>query len=456
MGRLAPLLLALCLPATAWSSELPGTVTENLPRDWSEPVPPPQAPADWVQALGGDALSALLGGLDGTLDVASAQSAVDQASGRSIQAASGWLPTLSTSASWSTGTPNAAFAAVAGNSQDQYSASADLSLPLTPWSSVPTQRAADADRRAAQADLDDARATALLGVVSAWLDVLQAHASLDIVQSQLDLESELLTLTEARYGVGELAGVDVLQQRQQLATTRSDLPPAEADVGRAERALAALLRVPTDHLPPVGSELPEPLVPAIPAPRELIPEDPTVASALESWKAARFRTRSARADFAPTLSASAGTGFRYTQAVDDSVTPTWSAGLQLQVPLFDGGSSVGVLKERSAAERQALVTLEQQVTDTVRDVEDALATYAQASRVREDAALAEQLAEDALEAARAGFAQGTTPYDTVLNTVKTTRTARLSALQAQRAHLDAALDLLAAVRFRWARTQELG
>lgn len=444
------LALGASQPAQA-GGELPPSAQALIPPSWSVEAPDGAlSTARWADAYGGQGLLSLLGMIDQHADVAQADAQVTQASGQKLQAASGLLPSVSASGSWQTGTPNAAFAAVSDNSMDVYSASADLSLPLTLWSAIPEQRAANASMRGAEADREDAYADAALAVAAAVLDVTQAQLALQIVEDQLRVETELLTLTEASYANGDGSGVDVLQQRQQLASVRQDLPDARAELGRTQRALATLLRIPVDALPALPEALPQPQVPALPSPSELIRSDPGVQSALESWSAQDYQHRAAWAGLAPDLSLTASTGVRYTEDVDTELTPTWSVGLQVSVPIFSGGSTAGQIRERSGAERQALVTLEQAISDLVRDVEDASATWEQAGLARSSAEESAQLAEDALVASRASYAAGTETYNTVLTAAQSVWTARQSTLQAQRDHVDAALSLIDVVRGSWA------
>lgn len=446
-------LLLLSLATPAWAVDMPDSAKRFVPTSWSSAVEYGQEPvSDWVLSIGGDELVQLVQQSSRVSGVANAQSQVDQAQGQSLQASAGWLPRVSGSASWQTGTPTGALAAVSDTkSMDQYSLSANLTVPLTPWTAIPDQRAARASRLGAEASLIDSRATAALDLTSAFLDVVQARQNLGVVTQQLEVERELLAVAEARYAAAEVSGVDVLQQRQQLASTQADLPAAEAQVGRSERALVALLRLPSGEPAPVTlAELPEPVLSPLPSPAELLAREPGVQAALRDWEAARSQTRSARGGLLPELSLTGGAGVRYTEIIDTELTPTWSLGLQATVPLFDGGTTIGRMQETSARRDQALVTLEQEVVEVVRGVEDALALWRQTSQVRSAAKEAEALALDALQAAQAGYAAGTSTYNSVLTSTQRVRTARQTALQAQRDHLDAALAMVSLTRAAWA------
>ncbi len=444
------------------AGELPERANRLVPTTWSMPLDPAGSSpvgldtvGDWARAVGGESLWTLFQQADASQAVTGAQATVQQTEGRATQAAAGWLPSVTGTGSWTLGTPNAAFAQYTdSHTMAVYNASIDASLPLTPWTAVPDQRAARADRLAALAALDDTRADARLDVATAWLDWAQAGSTLAIQQRLATVQAELLSVAEARYSAADVAGVDVLQQRQQVSSTRASLPAAEADVGRAERALSTLLRLPPDALPEPPQALPEPVLPTLPSPRDLVERDPGVQAALQTWQGDQARTRSAHAALAPSLALSAGGGVRYTQLVDQAATPTWSAGVSVSIPLFDGGLTVGRIQERRGTQAQSLTDLEQAVADLVREAEDAIALWQQTTRARTATEEARQLALAALEAARVGYAAGTSTYNTVLTAVQTAQTASLDALQAQRDQVDAAIALLGLVRAAWTTSED--
>jgi outer membrane protein TolC len=51
---------------------------------------------------------------------------------------------------------------------------------------------------------------------------------LALLEQQIDVDRDLLELTELRFEAGLTASVDVLQQSSQLAETESLVPPTEA------------------------------------------------------------------------------------------------------------------------------------------------------------------------------------------------------------------------------------
>lgn len=454
------LIAALLAPlSAAWAGELPDSARELLPEHFDLPAEgTTAADSAWWTTLGGEELTALLQQSGTVTAVQTAAQSVSQAQGRSTQAAANWLPSLTASGNWSTGTSSAAFAA-AGQSSNlgQASASLDLNVPLTPWSSVPNQRAADADVRGARADEQSAAIQATVDLTGLWLDVVFAYEQLDLVQEQLATDEALLTLVEARYATGDSTGADVLQQRQQVASTRGGLPEAEAAVGLAERALASALRLPSSRLPSVTTRALPDVPRALPLaePEQWVTEHPDVQSALASYEAASLRTDAARAEYLPSLSATASTGYRVVSgSTTKQSTPTWSVGLSLSVPLFDGGRTVGSTQESAAAERSALLTLEQTTLDVSQQLSDALALEAQRRAEVLTSAQTAQLAADALQASRAEYARGISTYNTVLSAVATARTAERNELTARRNHLSAALDLIALSGSVWLPTLE--
>ena len=453
MRTLATLTLIFFTTAAS-AAELPPSAEALVPPTWAgerlEGVVEDLPAAAWAEAIGGAPLRGLLGLVGENGDVLGAEAQVQQANGRATQAASNWLPSLQGSGSWQTGTPSAAFGSDVGNSIDQLSASLDLNVPLTPWTAIPSQQSARSDRQAAEFQLNDTRADVAVALTSSWLDRSQARAALALVQQQLATQEQLLAVTEARYAAGDATGVEVLQQRQQVASTRANLPTADAEVQRSDRALAALLRLRTDSLPAAPTALPEPPHVALPAPIDLVLADPSIDAVRAQWQAAQARTRTGTARLAPNLAFTASTGVRYTEGVESVARPTWSAGLGLTVPIFDGAATVGGIQEARGAERQALIQLEDTVLDLIVAVEDARTRWDETSERRSAADNAESLADDALTAALATYAAGTATYNTVLTAGQASFAASQTALQAHRDQLDAAVGLFSVTRAGWA------
>lgn len=138
------------------------------------------------------------------------------------------------------------------------SALLNLGLNIDFGSSALKVRAARLDEAAAKGDRDGAARLLVQQVVASWLDVRNARARVRIVEGQIETNRSLLELTRRRFEGGDARGLDVLQQQQQLASTRALLPQSNQILRLREVQLATLLgRDPAAPNLPDGVGLPE-------------------------------------------------------------------------------------------------------------------------------------------------------------------------------------------------------
>ncbi len=450
MPRSLALLLALLVPTVALADSLPPSAAALVPTEWATEAPQTEAQTDWWTTLGGDELAVLVAQTSTSTDTQVADEALTQTRARRSQTTSAMLPSLSANGSWQT-VPTSGVLADQADVMQQGAGTLDLRVPLTVWATAPNHRATVADTRRAESDLDHVIVSESVEVAGLWVNLLYARQRLDLVQSQIDGDTSLLTLVEARYAAGETSGVDVLRQRQQLAQSSTSLPGAQAAVGQAERALASFLRTtPNADVPVTATSLPA--VPSsfpVATPITVVESHPQVQAAIATWQASQHRTTSARAAYLPTLNGTASAGWTYADVTKLETTPAWSVGVQVSVPLFNGGRTAATVSERRSAEQSALLQLEQRTIDVSRQVEDALSVEAQRRAEVEATAFAAQTARAALEASRAEYATGIATYNTVLSAMSSTKTAELNALATLKNHHIAALDLVAITGGLW-------
>jgi outer membrane protein TolC len=123
----------------------------------------------------------------------------------------------------------------------------------------------------------------------------------------------------------------------------------------------------------------------------------------------RKAIRIARADYWPSLSAVAGLDWqaqsdRFT--LDENISRSWTAGVRLTVPVFQGGRTRGSVTQAVAEHNQALLQV-QQTRDNVRlEVEQAYDRLLQARESLETQRNTIALAEEVLRIADLSYASG--------------------------------------------------
>ena len=316
--------------------------------------------------------------------------------------------------------------------------------------------AAQAHEAAASKGDRDAQILALTTLIAeAWYDVVLSERQVAVVEEQLEAQTNLLELIELRYDQGGASGLDVLQQRQQVASTKALLPTARAGRDARRYSLAALLGRDVASLPTVSEVLPEPQgLPGVGAPEDLVANRPDLQASLQRAKSARDARASSHTGLLPTLqlSANAGwTGIFSPNNPDNDVFSVltqqgiWGAGATLTIPIFNGGAAHGRVRQARAAESMAVNSYNQTLRNTVAEVEGAIRMDVE-QRARRDAVTSQaQAAQLAYDESVDRYLAGLDTYLSVLAAQAANQAADLSLLQARRDAVSARIQLHDAV-----------
>lgn len=333
------------------------------------------------------------------------------------------------------------------------SALLNLGLNIDFGSSALKVRAARLDEAAAKGDRDGAARLLVQQVVASWLDVRNARARVRIVEGQIETNRSLLELTRRRFEGGDARGLDVLQQQQQLASTRALLPQSNQILRLREVQLATLLgRDPAAPNLPDGVGLPElSPQPGLGTPADLLEQRPDLVSAKARFESAKARAISSGLSLAPTLRLGGNLGWGYRWFHEWDSWETYGISASLSVPIFSGLLRHGALRQSLAGQDAAAHALTSAVRAARAEVESALA--------REDtereriAALTEvlDLSRVAYEESTRQYAAGLVNYLTVLTSLASYQAAELNQLQAKRDLLGARADLHTALGSTWTR-----
>lgn len=316
-----------------------------------------------------------------------------------------------------------------------------------------------ASRHAAKASLGDRDAVALTvatTVSGAWYDLILSRARLDVVQQQLQANEQLMEIIQLRYEAGTASGLEVLQQKQQLASTQALVPAADHGIRRTAYRLAVLLGTRPAELADsltAPNRLPAvPPTPSIGTPSDLVRNRPDVMAAVARVDSAVANRKGSWRDALPTLGVSANAGWQYFSQGEWDSTDIWGVGANASVPLFNGGRVYSQGKAAAAGERAAVEAARRAVLVAVQEVEDALLFEDQAQAELVANEVRREAARLAYEDARERYVNGLTDLTTVLTTQSAWQTAELSLLNAQRTCLTARITLHDALGGPWTRS----
>lgn len=237
-------------------------------------------------------------------------------------------------------------------------------------------RGAESQADAARAGLDAVRQAVVNRVVSSYVEVQGRQETLAAHDSRIvSLESERARARRL-LEVGRAADVDVLRVEAALASGQADRTRVAVTLDRAERDLAALVGG------PVGETRAGQLVPLVLMPTPLPSRESLVGQALQASPIVEeARRRQAAADAAVGLAKSvrwpeARLFGNYVAFGGGSTRPEaeWNVGIQVSVPLFDGGAAGKAITKAEAGRRAASERLRQAELDVTAQIDRAMAT----------------------------------------------------------------------------------
>ncbi len=272
-------------------------------------------------------------------------------------------------------------------------------------------RSAQAAARSSSADADATAEQAATIATNAYVRAMRADADLHARQADTVLATELLGIARAQLQAGTGVGLDVTRARAQLAATRASLIASRTARDHAHLDLLRSLAL------PVGSDiaLADSLTGVIGA-DSVADEATLVAQALHNRpdilaeeqrvRAAQQGLSAIKAERLPTLGLVADDGVIGKNGAKMLNTYTW--GLQVTLPIFDGFRREGRIQEQRSVVKEAEIRqrdLEQQAQADVRGaLLDLAGAREQLDAARERLRFAEQEVSQARDRFNAGVA----------------------------------------------------
>ncbi len=306
---------------------------------------------------------------------------------------------------------------------------------------------------AQRAALLDTEQTVLLLAASAYLDVVQAQARLDLQINFENLQKRDLEMFRARLKVSDVTASDVSLHEAQLASATAERISAEGALisARATYAKAVGAQPGKLEMPKTGYHLPSSVDEAVAMARS---RSPKVVNAAHSESAAKAAVDVADSSMLPSVGITASVLHNLDRTKRDDFSTAGSVIASLTIPL-DGGA----MASRSRAARQTANTARINMEQAARAAEEVAITAwqglvtARASTVSYQAAVkANELAVDSM---RQQLAVGTSSVIDLLNTEQTLLTARVNVTKSQHDEKVSTFALMAAVGDLTAQTLKL-
>ncbi|MDQ6769238.1 MAG: TolC family protein, partial [Gemmatimonadota bacterium] len=273
-------------------------------------------------------------------------------------------------------------------------------------------RSAQAAARSSSADAEATAEQAATVATTAYVRAMRADADLRARQADTQLATELLGIAQAQLQAGTGVGLDVTRARAQVAATRASLIASRnaRDHSRLDllRALSLPVRtdiVLTDSLSTAAAGT-EPIPDEAALVAQALRARPDILAEEERVRAARQGLSAIKAERLPTLGLVADDGVIGKNGARLLNTYTW--GLQVSVPIFDGFRREARVQEQQSVIKEAEIRqrdIEQQAQADVRGaVLDLAAAREQLDAASERLRLAEQEVIQARDRFNAGVA----------------------------------------------------
>ena len=307
---------------------------------------------------------------------------------------------------------------------------------------------------AARANIESAEQARGNALISLTAEVARTYLALRgyqrqraIVAADIDDQQHLLALTESRSNNGFAAKADAVTQQAQLSNARAQLPPVDQNIDQSANRLALLLALPPGALVERLGSAPQsdaPLPPEVPVglPGDLLRRRPDVRKSEADLHAATAKVGQAKAQLFPSIELGGAAGLQASHAGDltDWASRFWVGGLQVSIPIFEGGKLKAQIRTADAQMREAALGYRSTVLQAYHDANNALVAYA--DEQRHASALARQLADArrSRDLMRDRYRNG---FVSLIEVITTQRQLHQSEQQALQSNVAASTDLVA-------------
>jgi outer membrane protein len=350
------------------------------------------------------------------------------------------------------------------NGARDLTAQLNLSYPLFQGGRVKNAiNAAESRVVSGRADLRTTEGNLFVQVVSAYMDVIRDVSIVDLNRKNVDVLNTNLKASQDRFQVGDLTRTDVAQSEARLSLARSQLITAQGNLTTSRENYRRVVGSWPENLqvPPALPKLPADPDQAV---ATALDKSPALQAAAAETKAAGYDVKAARGQRLPTFSAIAGPNYnnylgtanrlvglpRGSQNFDEVQTAN-TFGVQMTVPLYQGGLAGARVRQAQAAQSVALesgIDAERQVIATTRGAFASYQAAMAAIGANQEAVKANELA---LEGVRAENRVGTRTVLDVLNAEQELLNSQVDLVSAEHDQYVAGFALLNAMGMAEAR-----
>ena len=309
-------------------------------------------------------------------------------------------------------------------------------------------RAAEKDYESVLHDLSYLSFSMQVQLAKLFYSAAEAYNQYDLAIEILENITELADMVSARYEKGLRSSLDVRLTQSSVSSSKALLENRRQVYIALVRRLEAMLGKYPDGSYLISKDLPS-AFPHIPAsmPAEILSRRPDIRSSLAEAQAASYRSAESISAFFPgvVLTSSVGTSSSELKDILNEEYQIWSQGLNIGLPIFQGGRLVANKKMRQEAQNIAEQDLIKTIINAFSEVEQTLFSEQSNKVLLESYADAAKQAEAAYKLSRERYDSGLVDLIAVLDSQQRWFQARSQVLLAKKTKIDTRLNLILAL-----------
>ena len=242
------------------------------------------------------------------------------------------------------------------------------------------------------------------------------------------------------------SGLELAQQKASLANTETSIASLQQQSETLRNQLAVLTGQPPQNFNITATTLGGFVIPAVAPgqPSDLLERRPDIRTAEADLKAANIDIGAARAAYFPSLNI----GLSSALSGSPSALTTGLVGSAL-APIFEGGAIDANVEQSKARKQELIANYRGVILNAFKEVEDALSAQKSAAERVVSLQVAATQSQKAFDIASIRYKEGSTDYQTLLDTQRALFQAQDSLLQASFDQISASIDLYKSLGGGW-------
>ena len=274
-------------------------------------------------------------------------------------------------------------------------------------------------------------------VASAYINLRELQQELGVVQKNCSSQEEVLKITEVRYNTGLVSKLDVAQAKSVLFSTKASIPQLQAGINQYITTLAILLGTYPQYIRPIleqSGKLPDYMEPiGVGIPADLLLRRPDIRQAERQVNAQAALLGASKSDWLPQVFLKGSVGYSSHDLNDLTKrnSMTFEIAPSISWTLFNGTKLVNATRLAHAQLDESIHQFNQTVLTAVQETDNAMNGYR--NSIQQIVAMREvcNQGEETLKLSLDLYKQGLSPFQNVLDALRSLLTYQNQLVQAQ-------------------------